>query len=195
MRITHSYLGVGLGGARYLFFLLYQDYLEAEATLSRELNVELQRFARNLKGFGAVVAPFAGDAEASRQHVLNKRWPADAAAMLRRTPALLMIDIDFDEFDPSRHRWAAIHLETGPDAASQTGALLGRLAAAINDGADPFELLAAAMREASIAKLADAIELKPGVFGLSVDLRHVWGTLRRILKDRTLGSGGSPEAK
>ena len=61
MWITHSYLGTTRGRMRCLFFLLYEDYIETQTQFARELDLELERFARNLGDRGAVVRPFLGD--------------------------------------------------------------------------------------------------------------------------------------
>ena len=48
MWITHSYLGSTRGKMRYLFFLLYEDYIDAQTQFAQELDLFLERFARNL---------------------------------------------------------------------------------------------------------------------------------------------------
>ncbi|WP_431066696.1 hypothetical protein [Methylotuvimicrobium sp.] len=72
MWITHSYVGTTRNGVRCLFFLLLEDYIEEQTQFARELNLEPERFARNLDAFGAVVRPFGGDIEYARTGVLDK---------------------------------------------------------------------------------------------------------------------------
>jgi hypothetical protein len=103
MWITHSYLGTTRNGLRCLFFLLFEDYIEAQHGFSKELNLEIERFARNMGNFGAIVAPFAGDVPAVQQSILDKSWSPSELDLVRNTPAMLMIDKDFDEFDPRIH--------------------------------------------------------------------------------------------
>ena len=110
MWITHSYLGTNKNGVRCLFFLLFKDYIEAEKDFSTALTHELERFARNMGNFCAVVQPFSGDAEVTRKHILDKNWTDKQREMAEDTPSLLVIDQDFNDFDPSIHSWCLIRL-------------------------------------------------------------------------------------
>ena len=105
MGLTHSYRDTKLNGAKCLFFLLFEDYIEAQTQFARELDLELERFARNLKGSGLLMRPFSGDIETVRSQVSVKNWPDDQRKELEKTPALLMINVDFEEFDPQSHPW------------------------------------------------------------------------------------------
>ena len=128
MLITHSYLGTNRNGARCLFFLLFQDYIEAENGFSKEVAMELEQFARDLGDFGFVVKPFTGDISAINSNIIDKRWTEEERYKLKRTPALLMIDRDFDDFDPSQDRWALIQLDTSIQSAAKLRSLLGQIA-------------------------------------------------------------------
>ena len=74
MHITHSYIGQIKKPYRCLFFLLLEDYIEAQTHFARELDLHLERFARKLRDSAALVRPFAGDIETVRQQVLEKAW-------------------------------------------------------------------------------------------------------------------------
>jgi hypothetical protein len=74
MWITHSFLGTTRGRTKCLFFLLFEDYIDAQRGLPEEVKAELERFARNLGDHGALVTPFPGDAPATHVSVLDKRW-------------------------------------------------------------------------------------------------------------------------
>src|SRR3989304_3847064 len=88
MFITHSYLGTTRGPYRCLFFLLLEDYIEAQTQFVRDLDLDLERFARRFGDTGAVVRPFIGDIESTRQQVLGKRWSDRQRSEIYKTPSL-----------------------------------------------------------------------------------------------------------
>jgi len=192
MLITHSYIGTTRGNVRCLFFLLHEDYIEAQSGLSSKVRQEIERFARNMKGFGAVVAPFAGDAEKTRQHVLDKPWTTGVRDRIHRTPAMLMIDQDFDQFDPRIHRYVILHLDGEEGDAELFRSLLQKLVEALpNLNSDPFKLISDAIREHEVAEATQMIELKPGVFGVSIDLKLAWKSLKKFLRERKSSGYGA----
>lgn len=193
MWITHSYLGITRGSVRCLFFLLHEDYIEAQSGLSSQLQQEIERFARNAGAFGAVVKPFDGDVERTRQHVLDKPWPKGEIEKVRRTPALLMIDQDFAAFDPREHRYVVLHLNDGEDGDAQLlRSLLQKLVAALPDeNSDPFEIISQSLRDENVRNASEMIELKPGVFGVSIDLKRGWKSLKQFLRERNPGGSGA----
>ena len=146
MWITHSYLGTTRGRMRCLFFLLYEDYIETQTQFARELDLELERFARNLGDRGAVVRPFLGDIDKTRSHILDKPWDDRQRQELYNTPSLLMINVDFDEFDPQEHPWFLLHFgkkmyERGISGAYEFRRVFEQLAEAVNNtDVDPFDI-------------------------------------------------------
>ena len=110
MLITHTYLGTTLGEYRCLFFLLLEDYVENQRAIRTGLDERLERFARLLGKDAALVKAFQGDIGVARTDVLAKNWPDEWSEEIMRTPSLLMIDEDFDAFDPRRHQWLHIRL-------------------------------------------------------------------------------------
>ena len=110
MQITSTYVGTSRGHYQYLFFLLLQDYIQEENELSRQMKASLERFARDVGNAAALVRPFRGDIEATRRDVLTKSWPPTAEQEIQTTPSLLMINRDFDAFDPREHPWLQIRI-------------------------------------------------------------------------------------
>lgn len=175
MHITHSYLGTTKGRFRCVFFLLLEDYIQAQSQFVRELDLALERFARNMKDSGVLVRPFAGDIESTKSHVLTKKWSREQLEEITKTPGLLMIDVDFDAFDPREHRWLhfcfGARLHEGVPATYQMGEALGRLAEAVCDAdTDVFRAANSLKHEVGFADAAKVFEAKPGVFGFSIDL-------------------------
>ena len=180
MIITHTYLSTTRGSYRCLFFLLLQDYVEEQQEFSKALQASLERFARDLEEEAALVRPFPGDIEATRRQVLNKRWPARARRRIQTTPSLLMIDRDFDTFDPKQHPWLQIRIPLDGREA-ETGRALQRLAGLITSEPDEDVF----RRARSIARrgrleLGGILEVKPGIFGVSLDLWELGRNVRLL---------------
>jgi hypothetical protein len=174
-----------------MFFLLFEDYIEAQHGLSAELKLEIERFARNMGDAGAVVAPFAGDVPITQGHVRAKLWPHDILRLLYDTPAMLMIDKDFSEFDPRYDPWVLFHFGRGEQDAAKFRSLLEKVTEAVTGGSkDPFEIVRKALQLEEVRSASESIELKPGIFGISIDLRKGWDALKSYL--RTENSHGRP---
>lgn len=184
MFVTHSYIGTSRRGLRCLFFLLFEDYLEAQRGLSAELTTELERFARNLGDKGAVVLPFAGDVPATQQSIRDKRWPHESVELLQNTPAMLMIGTDFDDFDPRYHSWVLFHFGRGTrQEPSKFRSLMEKVVEAVDDETkSPFQVVQMAIRDGHLEDAYGSVELKPGVWGVSVDLRKAWKSFKDFLR-------------
>ena len=184
MWITHSYLGTTRNGAKCLFFLLFEDYIDAQSGLSRQLEAELERFARNLGDAGALVRPFPGDVATTIDNVRDKPWPDPS--VVENTPAILMIDQDFDAFDPREHRWVLLHFERHSEQdATQFHSLLKKIAEAVEgENTDPIALAQKAVESEELREAADCFELKPEVFGISLDLKKAYKSFKMYLRER-----------
>jgi hypothetical protein len=171
-----------------LFFLLFEDYIDAQRGLSDEVKTELERFARNLGDSGALVAPFPGDAPTTQLNVLDKHWTEEERDELRNTPAMLMIDTDFDDFDPRSHSWILFHFDRSfvdrTYAAKLRSLLANIVSETSNQDHDPFEVVRDAMRNEAVARASKVLKLEPGVFGVSIDLRAGWTSLKEYLRSR-----------
>jgi hypothetical protein len=116
MLVTSAFAGKIVGSYRYLFLALYEDYTDfGRAFIAEFNNVYLERLARRLKGRGAVIVPFLGDIESTRDKVMAKDWTSDEFRQVSRVPALLVISNDFDDF-----RRVLIHGSSSTSAKSST---------------------------------------------------------------------------
>lgn len=188
MHITHSYVGTAMGRARCQFFLLYQDYVDAESTFAKQFGAELERFARSMGDDGWIVKPFLGDIESAKADVLHKDWTEAQRLELNRTPSLLMIETDFADFNPRTHKWALFTFGTGPlrsvgTDAAQLRALFQQISDAVRDhDVDPFDVALGVIRKAKLAHGGEVFGLKPGMFGVSVDLRALGRKLKGVYR-------------
>ncbi len=185
MEITHSYVGSVLGSCRYAFYLLFEDYIEAQSELARKFDPLLERFARNIGHSGVVVRPFTGDIETTRNQVLLKEWTHKEREEFRKTPGLLIIEKDFDNFNPQGDRWLYLNfgeqIYNSPVALSEYDDILSDLAEIISgsDG-DFFEEELPVVRRLKLLGVAEIFEAKPEIFGFSVDLKKAASVLREM---------------
>lgn len=177
-----------VGGADYLFFVLYEDYNDLQRSFVQEFNVHLERLARELKHGSAVIKPFPGDIEATRRDVLNLGWTEDEIREVCKVPSLLLIRCQFGDFSPRRDPWMIFHFgearfgdHRGLSELDQT---LRAIAASTKDGAqaDLFELAN------ELAKSRPdgwkIFQAQPGAFGFSIDLVEAGRQLRERLTAR-----------
>lgn len=185
MHITHSYIGTIKEPFRCLFFLLIEDYIESQTQFAHELDLHLERFARKLRDSAALVRPFTGDIETVRQQVLEKQWSESALQEIYHTPGLLMIDQDFNNFDPRKHPWMVINLGRRANGVfggtSDFERILDELVEVLLNGKEDFFTAAYNLKnEIQSTEFAKIFEAKPGLFGFSINLFHAGPILRKI---------------
>src|SRR5436190_21849155 len=116
MYVTTRYVGVQRGGVDYLFFLLTEDYIQEYKKIADGLMPLLEGFARDLGDAGALVRPFPGGEKATLGDALRKHWREDRIQPTKSTlPALLVTDVDFDDFDPDCNNHLYISLRDAMD--------------------------------------------------------------------------------
>ena len=189
MHVTHSFLGTTRGDFGCLFFLLLEDYVQVQTQFFQELDLYLERFARQLGDASAVVRPFVGDIEHAHESVLQKPWSQEQLAGFG-TPSLLMIDKDFDEFDPREHAWVILNFGPGKatterelGSVEEVGQLLTEIASAVTSREDGiFTVVQELQHDIDAADVSHVFELKPGIFGCSVDLKRGAQLARRLVR-------------
>ncbi|MBU0568470.1 hypothetical protein KJ693_11155 [bacterium] len=185
MHITQSYIGTVKEPFKCLFFLLLEDYIEAQTNFARELDLLLERFARNLGNSAALVRPFTGDIDAIREQVLDKKWSYKELKEVQNTPALLMINQDFDSFSPREHPWLIVNLGRRVTdyygGQSQFDHLLNELVEVVLNADEDFFVAANKLKhEIQATEGAKLFEAKPGIFGFSINLFYALGILKKI---------------
>jgi hypothetical protein len=187
MFITHSYIGSVMGDFRCLFFLLIEDYIEEQTQFMRELNLYLEKFARDLKEAAPLWRPFQGDIERTRDEFLRKNWTFQQRHEIEKTPAILMINVDFNDFDPQIHPWFHFsfggRFREGLPGAYKVGDILNGLAEIVKDSnQDIFKGASLLKTDFKLADAAEVFEAKPGVFGFSIDLKKSADLVLKLFK-------------
>lgn len=185
MYITHSYIGTIREPYRCLFFLLIEDYIEAQTKFARDLDLYLERFSRRVGNSAALVRPFVGDIETVRQQVLEMPWSDRELQEIRKTPALLMIDQDFDSFDPREHPWMVINFgrrktEIVPEASLFENTFDELIKVVLDANEDFFTAAHNLKYEIKGTEFAEIFEAKPGLFGFSINLYYAGAILQKI---------------
>lgn len=189
MYITHSFVGTTIGPFRYLFFALYEDYNDLGRAFVREFNISLERLARELRDHGAVIQPFAGDIEQARTSVLEKDWTEREDREVKKVPSLLVINKDFDDFSPREDPWILFHFGArrfegygGIAEMDETMRAIVEVATPPDASASDLFDLARRMRRVR-PPVARVFEVKPGVFGCSVDILAAGSQVRDWLRE------------
>jgi len=176
MQITSSFLGTKIDGYNYLFFWVTQDYIEEHNRITQDLDPLLKIFARNINKSGVLVRPWQHDANITRDEIVNKNWDIRGLELISKTPGILILDTDFDDFDPKTNPWAFLSFRDSMDQNAfiriwDIQELLAKLGRACLEKKDIFKTLSIAIKENRINNLVDAIEIKPGFFGISFDVK------------------------
>ncbi len=189
MYISTTYVGIKRSDFNYLFFLLTEDYIAIAPQIMQGLSPLLTEFARNLGEDAALVMPFTGDEASTQGDILEKfdcHSDVEKSELLNKVPALLVIDVDFDRFDPNTCNYLIISLR---DSMNEYGQIkifeLNVLFRELVLGAKInylFKHFADVVGSETIArrwrKLKEAIEIKPEIFGVSIDLKKAIEVLK-----------------
>lgn len=188
MYITHSYVGSTFGSVKYRFFALYEDYNDFGRAFVREFNIRLERLARDLGHDSAVITPFLGDIETTRGHVLDLDWTHDELSEVRKSPSLLVIQCEFDDFSPRNAPWMIFHFGEARHGDHRGLAELDEtirgIVWAVNGPTDGklFELAKeVADFDPDATKVFNA---QPGAFGFSVDIIEAGKQFRELIRGK-----------
>lgn len=186
VQITSTFIGQKKDDeTSYLFFLLTEDYIQTHRRIKEDLEPLLTKFARSLEK-GLLVRPFEGDEGTTQEDVFSKNWTIEQRTQIERTPGILVIDVNFDEFDPQSNHW---HFFSFRDLMSSYGDvsifevvdLLSALSLNCNGGKNLFELADSIARRRLLSDLYRSFEVKPGIFGISFDVKKGAELLKRML--------------
>jgi hypothetical protein len=149
-RIVWSFDSAQLGpDNRYLFLFVNPELpgLGPGEEEERRQADAIRGFGYGLRDLGMVASAYPSEAlSAFSQVVDGKTWPPEAAElheqMQNQEPFLLVIDVDFKEFDPRTHPWAVLWLPRADAAADgELKAIFKRIAFAVERDVDVFELV------------------------------------------------------
>ncbi|MEO1438168.1 MAG: hypothetical protein AAFV80_21680, partial [Bacteroidota bacterium] len=135
-----SFEKVKLGDYQYLFLLVaWSDYC---TSVKAEVDAHVETFGENMGDKGLIVQAYDKDKWNTGEQVLLKNW----GALQRRiqnelTPFLLIIDTDFDQFDPQSDNWSIIWISDYQKDEQAVAELFFSLQRQLKRGKDLFAYL------------------------------------------------------
>lgn len=189
MYLTHSFVAIKKGHLDYLFFYLTEDYVEAQIRLREQLTPLLTEFGRNLLDKGAVVKAFDRDINAVGEEVSKKfdqNYTREEIVSFKdksRQPGLLIVNCDFETFNPTENDWLYISFR---DFIDDNGAvkvfplkeLLDTLTVICLSDQNLFEEAKDYLKKKNAIGAHKIVEIKPGLFGISFDLKEAFNFIR-----------------
>ena len=189
MQTVSSFAAVGGPPYRYTFLLVVcNTYIDSVRT---ELNRQAEAFAADLHGQGVLAQAFPQRIYDTADEVLAKHWPSDLLDRMEDDPDPFMVVIEepFADFDPREHPYAVIWLSDFQSDPESVRPMLQALARQTRSKAqddvilylrDVAEDAQSAVRSGqasgavrTAARIASYFEIKPSVFGVSIDLKAV----------------------
>lgn len=163
---------------KYWMYLVINEYLEDVAKIDSLVQVILN-FGKLLGDKGNVVIPMKGAYLETRKQVLELEWESNVFKQLKETedPYLIIIGSKLKDFVPLLHRFIVLFFKDGVSDPVQYIQILKEISEEIKsdrnifkwkDGKDQNQPQGNLLR-----RIYDAIEIKPGAFGFSVDLKKL----------------------
>lgn len=185
MYITTRFLGTQRGNMKYLFFLLTEDYIENQVKIREAIEPVLMKLACGIGQDGALVRPFRSYEKDTTGDIMEKAWTDDEKRKLSLTPGILIMEKDFNLFDPRKDKWLHISFRKlinsyGDVQIFELYSVFAELIVACKRG-DLLDTFNLSKPKDGIAKILwDNVEIKPGVCGVSIDLKQVRETLLKL---------------
>jgi len=169
--IVSTFSRVTVGDFNYLFFVIaWNDYM---TPMREELNKQLMAFGADLSIKGKVISSYDQASHRVYQEVLKKNWNKDFRSSIEEEhePFMLIIDVDFEEFDPQQHRWTVIRFSGYP--VDSIPKFFHQLALITRKNKDIFSYLRWLTTKKTVAESAKYIEIKPEIFGVSINVNAI----------------------
>lgn len=180
MYITGNYFVKSSKKYKCNFYMIYQDYLQTQMSFMKDLSLLLQRFARNLAEKANLTVPFLEDIEKVNCDILKKNWTSEQLKILEDTPGMLMMNVEFSEFDPQRNEWLYFSFQEENDL-KQVEKLLKDLAEIVKkEEYDIFKAAYEVKRKKWLRELSDTIEIKPQLTGISINLKEAMELIKEV---------------
>jgi hypothetical protein len=169
-----------IGDYRYIFLVVeWQDYVHP---VTEELDKQAHAFGADLRGEGVVVRAFHSRSLPYYEEVKAKPWPTDILERMdtESAPFMVIISKSFGVFSPDEDEWAIIWFSDFDDEPAQIRRLFATLAAKTRRGENVIAYLQqivvnerAKEQVSRFAKLASYFEIKPQLFGVSIDVTAI----------------------
>ena len=182
-----TFLNVTLGGGRYVFMLV--TWVDFANEVRDEVNRQADAFGLALGAHGTFVQAYPATMLQTGQEVREKEWPEDISERFQyeQEPILLVLDRAWKEFEPSEHPYAIVWLSGFNEDPKEVRGFLQQIAMRTRRRDDVIEYLHDLAKDARrtalldkadqsakvLARVASYVEIKPTIFGISVDLKAI----------------------
>jgi len=191
MYLTHSFVAVKKGELDYLMFYITEDYVQQQVKLKEQLNPLLEDLGRNLLDKGAVIKAFDRDLDSANRE-LSERFDQEFTRDIiisfdhqLEKPGLLILNSDIESFDSKNHQWIYISFrdfldEYGGVKIYKLKELFDFLSKSIKENKDLFKEAKDYLKKEKAISAHKMVELKPGIFGISLDLKETFNFFNQM---------------
>jgi hypothetical protein len=169
--IVVSFKTVTLRERKYLFLIVMAARFENNPHQDA-LQRDIPDFGKNLGASGAVVSAYEAVDEKVREEVLSKSWGDEKAVQAMRQsidPFILVINQDFERFDPQEHEWALLWL-SNYEAEDLNRVFAYLVRETKQDEGDVFRYLKRLAARDKTKRWIKYFEFKPHLLGVSLDV-------------------------
>ncbi|SDR62402.1 hypothetical protein SAMN05444161_0406 [Rhizobiales bacterium GAS191] len=178
--VVSTFLDTELGKGKYLFFLV--TFTDFESKLTAELEKQWLPFGSALGVDGTAVRAYFKRENQTFDEVQKKSWPSEVCDQMAKEqdPYMLIIDKPFYQFDPTKHKWGIVWFSKFFEHPQEIYRMFGSLAKKVKEGEDIFEWAASLTKKQKYGKLTKYFDVKPGIFGFTVDIKSALKDLAGI---------------
>ena len=171
--LVSSFIPVDVGRRKYLFFLVAWNDFQNSITEAVAQNREA--FGESLGLHATVVQAYKGASYKVAEEVKHKAWPPDVDRRMgeEHYPFMIAIEDDFAMFEPNLHRWGVVWFSDLERDPATLWKVFSALARKVQRGEDLFEYLRTLSQNAMYKQAATYIEAKPGIFGISINIKAI----------------------
>jgi len=179
---------VQIGKFQYLFFIINWNDFSNAITESLERNVEI--LGQEIGLAGKVVHAYKHARWETFAEVKKKDgWPNDIDSRFdsEQYPFMLVINKNFEEFSPQENVWAVVwfsDFRENPDTISE---IFSSLVKKIRQDEDLFAYFKGLTVKQTTKEFTEYFEIKPGAFGMSIDVKAILEDLGRFIQGRRGG--------
>jgi hypothetical protein len=176
-KLVTSFIPIEAGEQRHLFFFVtWNDFV---TPITEELQRHREVFGEALGLQGSVIQAYRSATEGTFKEVVGKDWPPRVSERMNseQDPFMLVIGEDFKRFDPNIHRWSLIWFSDFWEKTDSIWRVFAALAQKVQRGENIFDYLEGVSRKQKYATISKYIEIKPGLFGTSIDVKAILGDL------------------
>ena len=178
-----SFIPIEADEQKYLFFLVtWNDFV---TPITEELLKHREAFGEALGLHGSVIQAYRSATRKTFQDVVRKDWPPKVADRMNseQDPFMLVIGEDFKKFEPKIHRWSLVWFSDFWKKKDSIWRVFAALAQKVKRGENFFDYLEGVSRKQKYAAISKYIEIKPGLYGTSVDVKAILEDLLGIGSD------------